>query len=310
MRIVFAGTPEPALPSLAALIESQHEVVAVITRPDARSGRGRSLTMSPVAELATQHGIEILRPESARDPEFAGQLAALEPDACPVVAYGALLRQQVLDIPRHGWINLHFSLLPSWRGAAPVQHSIWHGDDITGATTFQLDAGMDTGPVFGTVTATITRTATAGHLLQELAESGAILLCQTLDGIESGILTAQPQSSEYVSLAPKIAVDDAHIDWTHPALAVDRMIRACTPGPGAWTTWGDDRVKVGPVVIAAEELPDQIAPGELLVTKKSVFVGTASEPVELGLVTPPGKREMSAGDWARGARLTNGERFS
>jgi methionyl-tRNA formyltransferase len=310
VRIVFAGTPEPALPSLAALIESHHEVVAVITRPDARSGRGRSLNMSPVAELATEHAIPLLRPESARDPEFAAQLAALEPDACPVVAYGALLPQPILDIPKYGWINLHFSLLPSWRGAAPVQHSIWHGDDITGATTFQLDAGMDTGPVFGTVTAAITRTTTAGSLLQELSESGANLLRQTIDGLESGLLNAQSQPSDGVSLAPKISVDDARIDWSHPALAVDRMIRACTPGPGAWTTWGDERVKVGPVVIATAELSETLDPGELLVTKKSVFVGTASEPVELGLVKPPGKREMAAGDWARGARLASGDLFS
>lgn len=310
VRIVFAGTPEPALPSLAALIDSHHDVVAVITRPDARSGRGRSLKMSPVAELATEHGIEILRPESARDLEFAVQLAALEPDACPVVAYGALLPQPILDIPKYGWINLHFSLLPSWRGAAPVQHSIWHGDDITGATTFLLDAGMDTGPVFGTVTAAITRTTTAGSLLQELSESGANLLRQTIDGLESGLLNSQPQPWDGVSLAPKITVDDARIDWTHPALAVDRMIRACTPGPGAWTTWGDERVKLGPVAIAAQEFPDPIRPGELLVTKRSVFVGTASQPVELVLVKPPGKREMLAGDWARGARLSSGELFS
>ncbi len=309
MRIVFAGTPEPALPSLATLIASHHDVVAVVTRPDARSGRGRALHMSPVAELASDHGIPLLRPESARDPQFVGELAHLEPDACPVVAYGALLPQSVLDIPQHGWINLHFSLLPSWRGAAPVQHSIWHGDDITGATTFRLDAGMDTGPVLGTVTQVVGPRATAGDLLGDLAESGALLLRQTLDAIEAGALTAQPQPADGVSLAPKITVDDARIDWSHPALAVDRMVRACTPSPGAWTNFGEDRVKIGPVSLTTS-VTEVLTPGEILVTKRAVFVGTASEPLQLGDVKPPGKREMLASDWARGSRLASGDVFS
>ncbi len=263
--------------------------------------------MSPVAQLASDHGIALLQPTSARDPEFAAALADFEPQACPVVAYGALLPESVLAIPPHGWINLHFSLLPAWRGAAPVQHAIWAGDDITGATTFRLDAGMDTGPVFGTVTAAISPMDTAGTLLATLAESGAMLLRQTLDGIEAGALSAVPQHSDGSSLAPKITKDDARIDWTHPGLSVDRMIRACTPAPGAWTMLGESRIRLSPVKLAADV--DSSPPGELIVTKQAVYVGTASAPVALSTVAPAGKREMSAADWARGNQLKSGDRL-
>lgn len=302
MRLVFAGTPEPAVPSLATLLESDHEIVAVVTRPDAATGRGRKLMRSPVGQLADEAGIELLQPTKADDPEFVARLTELAPDACPVVAYGALLKQQVLDIPRFGWINLHFSLLPTWRGAAPVQHSIWHGDPITGASTFRLDAGMDTGPVFGTVTQEIGKETTSGELLETLAFSGAQLLRQTLDGIEAGRLVAVPQPPDGVSYAPKITVDDARISWNDPALAVDRMIRACTPAPGAWTLLGEDRLKLGPVKISAE----QLAAGEVRVTKREIYVGTATAAVELSTVKAPGKKDMPAADWARGARLESG----
>ena len=307
MRLVFAGTPEPAVPSLQTLIDSAHEVVAVITRPDAPSGRGRKLTPSPIAALAMDNGIEVLRPISLKDPQFQDELCALEPDACPVVAYGNLVPQAALDIPRYGWINLHFSLLPAWRGAAPVQHAIWHGDDVTGASTFRLEAGMDTGPVFGVVTASIKPTDTSGTLLAELATSGAELLRATLDGLEAGALVPVPQSAEGVSLAPKIMVDDARVDWTRPAIAIDRMVRACTPVPGAWTMFRDERLKLGPVRQSGFEPPVALPAGELIVTKKSVLVGTATLPVELTLVGPPGKREMPASDWARGLHLDSGE---
>lgn len=301
MRIVFAGTPAPALPSLAALIASDHEVVAVVTRPDAPTGRGRKLTPSDVATLAAEHGIPILKPTRPAEPDFIRALAELEPDACPVVAYGALLPSDVLEIPKHGWINLHFSLLPAWRGAAPVQHAIWHGDDLTGATTFRLDEGMDTGPVFGTVVTPIRATDTAGDLLGELAESGAHLLTRTLDAIESGEVTAVAQPNEGVSMAPKISTEDARIDWRNPAIAVDRQIRACTPAPGPWTTRGDERLKLGPVSVRPDA--PALAPGHMSVGKREVLVGTATSAVELSTVRAPGKREMSAADWARGAQL-------
>ncbi|MGW5684627.1 methionyl-tRNA formyltransferase [Nonomuraea sp. NPDC003754] len=309
MRLVFAGTPETALPSLRALIDSpRHEVVAVVTRPDAPAGRGRALHPSPVAELAAAEGIEVLRPAKAGDPEFLDQLRELAPDCCPVVAYGALLPQAALDIPRHGWINLHFSLLPAWRGAAPVQHAVLHGDEITGAATFQIVKELDAGPVYGVVTEEVKATDTSGELLARLAVSGAGLLAATLDGVEDGTLEARPQPLDGVSIAPKISVDDARIDWNASAMRVDRLVRACTPNPGAWTTFRDQRVKIGPVRPAASA--DRLAPGELVVGKNTVLVGTGTHPVELGEVQPQGKRLMTAGEWARGVRATAADRLA
>ena len=305
MRVVFAGTPEPAVPSLQALLDSHHDVIAVVTRPDAPSGRGRTLTASPIAELAARHGIETLKPARPSEPEFMARLRELAPDCCPVVAYGALIPQSVLDIPRIGWINLHFSLLPAWRGAAPVQHAIKAGDEITGATTFLLEAGMDTGPVFGHITDAIGPHDTSGDLLQRLSVTGAELLVRTLDGIESGELVAVPQIEEGVSLAPKVLVDDAKVDWTHPALAIDRLIRSCTPAPGAWTTFRDERLKLGAVTLEAEVT--DLAPGQLRVSKQAVLVGTGSCAVALGQVQPVGKKSMGWKDWVNGARPTDSD---
>ncbi|MEI6623041.1 MAG: methionyl-tRNA formyltransferase [Actinomycetes bacterium] len=308
MRLVFAGTPTPALASLRTLVDSTHDVVAVITRPDAPAGRGRRLTPSPVGQLAEELGIDVLKPASVKDPQFLEALRSLAPDACPVVAYGALVPPAALDIPRRGWINLHFSLLPAWRGAAPVQHAIWHGDDITGATTFALETGLDTGPVYGFVTAPIANHDTAGSLLAELSESGAQLLLKTLDGIESGEVVPVPQPTEGISLAPKISIADARIDWRTPAIAVDRMVRACTPEPGAWTTLRDQRIRIGPVSVAMPT-GEALKAGELQPTKSAVLVGTASGPVALSTVQAQGKREMRAADWARGLRIETGESF-
>ena len=307
MRLVFAGTPEVALPSLRALIDSRHEVVAVITRPDAPSGRGRTLQASPVALLAAEHGIEVLKPEKVRDSEFLARLRAIAPDCCPVVAYGALVPREALGIPRHGWVNLHFSLLPAWRGAAPVQHAVWHGDDVTGATTFLLEEGLDTGPVLGVVTETIRPTDTSGDLLERLASSGAELLVATMDALDSGIMAAARQPADGVSLAPKITVEDAEVDWSQPAVRVDRQVRACTPAPGAWTTLAGERIKLGPVGL----LPDDIslAAGELEVDKNRVRVGTASCAVVLGEVRAQGKKPMAAADWARGTRPRPGTKL-
>ena len=310
MRLVFAGTPEVALPSLDALVGSSHEVVGVITRPDAPAGRGRTLVPSPVRVRAQEHGIPVLTPRTPRDPEFQEQLRALAPDCAPVVAYGALVPRTALDIPRHGWVNLHFSLLPAWRGAAPVQHAIRSGDEVTGATTFLLEEGLDTGPIYGVMTETIRPTDTSGDLLGRLALAGAGLLVATLDGIESGDLVAKTQPAEGISHAPKVEVDDARVDWTMPALAIDRLIRSCTPAPGSWTTFRGERVKLAPVTpVAAESVSALLTPGELLVTKAALYAGTATSPVRLGLVRAHGKKEMAAADWARGVRIEPGERL-
>jgi methionyl-tRNA formyltransferase len=307
MRVVFAGTPEVAVPSLDAVAASGHELVGVVTRPDAPAGRGRRLVASPVAQRAEELGVPVLKPDHPREPEFQAALAALAPECCPVVAYGALLPQSALDIPPHGWVNLHFSVLPAWRGAAPVQHAIWAGDQVTGATTFRIVREMDAGPTFGVMTETIRPTDTAGDLLARLAEGGAGLLVATLDGIADGSLEAREQQADGVSMAPKITVDDAHVAWDEPAAAVDRRIRACTPAPGAWTTLDGDRVKLGPVTVAVGE--ERLEPGRLRVGKRDVLAGTATDPVLLGAVKAFGKREMPAADWARGAGLPPDARF-
>ncbi len=294
------------MPSLRALLESsRHEVVAVITRPAAPSGRGRHTSDSPIAALAAEAGLPVLTPPRPSEPDFLARLADLHVDCCPVVAYGALLPATALDVPVHGWVNLHFSLLPAWRGAAPVQHAILHGDDVTGASTFRITAGLDTGPVFGVVTEAIRPDDTAGDLLARLSVSGAGLLTATMDGIADGSLVARPQPADGVSVAAKITVADARVDWNDPGRHVDRLVRACTPTPGAWTMFRGDRLKLGPVRLRA--LGD-LRPGEIRVTKSGVVVGTATSDVDLGWVQPPGKKPMPAADWARGARVQPGER--
>ncbi|MEU8235962.1 methionyl-tRNA formyltransferase [Actinoplanes sp. NPDC048967] len=308
MRLIFAGTPEVTLPSLDALAASSHEIVAVVTRPDAPAGRGRRLVRSPAGAWADERGIEVLTPQRPREPEFLERLRELAPDCVPVVAYGALVPPSALEIPKHGWVNLHFSLLPAWRGAAPVQHAVLHGDEVTGASVFELEAGMDTGPVYGTLTEQIRPTDTSGDLLTRLATEGAGLLVAVLDAIEAGTARAHPQPADGVSLAPKITVEDARVRWSDPAFAVDRRIRACTPAPGAWTTLRDERLKLGPVRPVANAAP--LAPGELLVERTQVLVGTATTPVVLGEVRAAGKKPMSASDWARGLRLNPGETLS
>jgi methionyl-tRNA formyltransferase len=306
VRIVFAGTPSVALPTLRALVASRHTVAAVITRPDAPAGRGRRLEMSPVAALARELGIATLKPVRPNESDFLEQLRAIAPDCCPVTAYGALLPQRALDIPPRGWVNLHFSLLPAWRGAAPVQHAILRGDDITGASTFQIVRELDAGPVYGTLTEPIRPADTSGDLLGRLAVSGAQLLVATLDGIEDGTLRAVPQPADGVSFTTKLTPDDAHVDWKLPAHLIDRQIRACTPDPAAWTEFDAARVKLWPVTLAAgaglASGGPGLVPGELLVDRNAVYAGTGSVPVKLGDVQPQGKRRMAAADWARGLR--------
>ena len=308
MRLVFAGTPDTALPSLRRLIASpRHDVIAVLTRPDAAAGRRAKPTPSPVARLALEHDIPLLRPARPNSHEFVAQLAELGPDCGAVVAYGAILSKRLLAVPEHGWVNVHFSLLPAWRGAAPVQAAIAAGDGVTGATTFRIEHALDSGPVYGVVTETIRPTDTAGDLLGRLADSGAVLLESTIDGIADGTLRSVAQSPDGVTIAPKITVDAARVRWELPALAIERRIRAVTPNPGAWTLIGDLRVKLGPVTVA-ENAPNALSPGAIRIDRDGVLVGTGSAPVRLGRIQAPGKKVMSAADWARGARLDESAR--
>ena len=300
MRLLFAGTPAVALPALDCLLAGEHEVVAVLTRPDAPAGRHRRPTPSPVATAATAAGVRLLTPTRLSEPETLTALADLAVDLAVVVAYGALVPPAALALPRLGWVNLHFSLLPAWRGAAPVAHALLAGDLVTGATTFALDEGLDTGPVYGMVTEQVRPDDTAGALLDRLASSGALLLAATVDALADGSARAVPQPGEGVSTAPKLSVADARVDFAAPAFAVDRRVRAVTPAPGAWTTYAGQRLGLGPVALAAGG--PALAPGELAVTHAGVLVGTATHPVALGEVRPAGRRPMASVDWARGAR--------
>ena len=304
MRLLFAGTPDVAVPTLDALVASPHDVVAVLTREDAPAGRGRKLVPSPVRVRAEELGIEVItgRP---RDPEVLERLRELDLDCAAVVAYGEMLRPEALEVPRIGWVNLHFSILPAWRGAAPVQRALMAGDEVTGATTFLIDEGLDNGPVLGTLTETIRPRDTSGELLERLATAGAPLMVATMDGLAGNQLGPVAQPADGVSHAAKLTPADAQVDWTVPALAVDRRIRACTPAPGAWTTLpGGERLGLGPVQPVAEMT--DLAPGEVQVSKREVIVGTATAAVRLGDVVPVGKKKMAAADWARGARLEAG----
>jgi len=307
MRLLFAGTPLAALPALRALLDSpRHQVLAVLTRPDAPAGRGQRVERSPVGALADERGVPVLTPRRPSEPAFLDWLRELAPDCAPVVAYGALVPRAALDIPAHGWVNLHFSLLPAWRGAAPVQAAIRHGDEITGASVFRLEEGLDTGPVYGVLTEPVRPRDTAGELLDRLAVAGAELLLATLDGIEGGVAQPRPQPQDGVSLAPKVSVGAARVDWSAPAAAVDRLVRSVTPEPGAWTEFRGQRLKLGPVTPASEDGPPA---GELLVGRHEVLVGAAGRAVRLGEVQPHGRKRMAAADWARGARVGSGERF-
>ena len=301
MKLVFAGTPDVALPALETLISSEHDVLAVITQPPARAGRGRELQPSPVHAVADKYGIKALYPDSIR--EIDAVLRELQPDAIPVVAYGQLIPETMLDIPAHGWINLHFSLLPEWRGAAPVQHCIWHGDTITGATTFRIDQGMDSGPILGHVTQLVDPKDTSGALLDRLADTGSHLLRQTLDALEAGMITPIAQQHDQATYAPKLQKSDSRIDWQLPAIEIDRRIRAMTPKPGAWTTMAlsehEISLSIGPV---STNRDIQLDPGVICVIDKNVFVGSATYALELDRIKPPGKNFMLATAGMRGLR--------
>ncbi|MGL5405521.1 MAG: methionyl-tRNA formyltransferase [Propionibacteriaceae bacterium] len=302
MKIVFAGTPDVAVPSLEALIAAGHDLVAVITRPDAPAGRGRKLQPSPVAQWAQSHNIETLKPQSAKDPNTVLRLKELAPDCCPVVAYGNLITRELLAIPQHGWVNLHFSKLPAWRGAAPIQRAIINGDPTWAATTFELVPALDAGPTYRNCEILADPHGTSGEALQQLSELGADLLVQTLADIAVGISpTQQPEVG--ITLAPKLTVEEAHIVWTDSAIKLDRLIRGCNPAPGAWTSFRGERFKI----LTCEVVSEENTPGEIIATKRDVVIGTGSQSLRLGYVQPVGKKPMAAADWARGVTFNNKE---
>jgi len=300
MRLVFAGTPLVAANTLARLLaDDGHEVVAVLTRPDAPQGRSSRLVPSPVAQLAKERGIEVLRPARASDPDLAARLAELDPDCCPVVAYGGLIPRSLLDLPRHGWVNVHFSLLPRWRGAAPVQHAILAGDEVTGVTVFELVEGLDAGPILASAEHALGASESAGEALEALEALGAEELVRTIDALAAGTITAVPQPGEGVTLAPKLTVQGARIDWSRPAVEISRQVRANNPSPVTWTELDGERFRV---LHAMPAEGDDLAPAELRAGKRSVLVGTGSGSLELLRVQPAGKRPTAAADWGRGLR--------
>jgi methionyl-tRNA formyltransferase len=297
VKVLFAGTPRVAVPSLDRLVSEGFEVIGVLTRPDAPLGRKRVLTPSPVAARAEQIGLPVLKARRISD-EVTARLSAWRPDVAAIVAYGGLVPPAALAVPAHGWVNLHFSLLPAWRGAAPLQHSVIHGDEVVGATTFLLEEGLDTGPVYGTLALTPGPEATSGELLGELAVSGAELLAQTLAGIDAGRLEPRPQAGE-PTFAPKLTLEDGRLDWRLPAVALHRRARGVTPEPGAWTMLGGQRLKLEPLRLRPDV--EGLEPGRVRWAGKSLVVGTGTHALELTNVQPAGKRMMSAADWARGA---------
>lgn len=308
MRVLFAGTPEVALPVLHSLLDSpEHEVVGVLTRADARKGRGRTLHPSPVAAAARAAGLDVRTPRTLRDEETQDWARGLDADVAVVVAYGRLVPADLLDVPRHGWLNLHFSLLPRWRGAAPVQRAVIAGDAVTGACVFELEEGLDTGPVLARTEETILPDDTSGDLLDRLARAGGPLVLDVLSRLDAGTATATPQAEDRVTLAPMLATADGEVDWTAPTAVIDRLVRGVTPAPGARTVYGEARFRLGPVT-PVDGVTD-LAPGEIRASKHEVLVGTGDGAVRLGQVAPAGKSWMPADAWARGAHLEPGARL-
>jgi methionyl-tRNA formyltransferase len=295
MRLVFAGTPAAAVPSLRRLA-ARHEIVAVITRRDAELGRKRVLTPSPVAAAAAELGLTTIK-ANRLDDEVTARIQELAPDLGTIVAYGGLVREPLLSMPRLGWVNLHFSLLPRWRGAAPVQHAVIAGDSETGAAVFQLVPQLDAGAVFSELRRPIGPDETAGDLLEALAVSGADLLAGTVEDLEAGTASAAEQVGE-PTLAPKLGLEDAHLAFSQPADVVYARLRGVTPEPGGFALLGGDRFKVHAAREAREEA--SLPPGAVELREKRVLVGTGTHPLELLQVQPAGKRSMPAADWWRG----------
>lgn len=300
MKCVFAGTPAAAVPALTSLVKSSHEVVATLTRPPARTGRGRALACSPVESAAREAGIDVYTPRTLRDPDVVATLRSLDADVVAVVAYGQIVPPELLDAYRFGWVNLHFSLLPRWRGASPVQHALMAGDDLTGVSVFQIEEGLDTGPVYAQDPYPILPGSTTPILMEKLARHGAQVLVSVLDSLESGKATGHPQDDDEVTYAPMITRENTRIDFARPGEEIERLVRACSDNPGTWALLEGTRLKITRVAC----LPSSdLAPGELRVSKNEVAVGTATCDLLIATLAAPGKRVMAAPEWARGARL-------
>jgi methionyl-tRNA formyltransferase len=308
MRVVYLGTPAAAVPPLKALLGSGHQVVGVVTRPDRpRDHRGGRPAPSPVKQVALDAGLPLLQPERGRDPELPGQLAALDPDVGVSCAFGFLLPPPVLAAFPRGIVNLHFSLLPAYRGAAPVQRALLDGAGVTGVCTFLIDEGMDTGPLLECVEAPVLPDEDAGSLTARLAEIGAQVVVSTLNGIERGTLRPRPQPAEGVSLARKVDPAEARLDFSAGARRVVQAVRAFTPSPGAWTTFRGRRLKVSRARVVPGGAELGLEPGRLHVDGSGrLLAGAGDGAVELVAVQPEGKRPMAGAEFARGARL--GER--
>lgn len=301
LRVVFAGTPEVAVPTLKALAASTHQVVGVLTRPDAPTGRGRRIQSSAVAQAAEQLELPIAKPASLAEPDAQELLEKWNPDVVVVVAYGLLIPKPLLTLPRLGWINAHFSELPRWRGAAPVQYAIAHGDRTICVTTFGIEEGLDTGPILGqSPPVAIEDREDAGQLLARLSLTAPQLVVDTVDALAAGTTKPVAQSTDHATYAPRITPADARIDWNQPVEVVDRWIRACTPAPGAWSSVQGNRIGITTprhVVIDSAAVP-----GSIIAEKKRVLAGAQGGYLELDSVQPMGKKQMPAADWARGYR--------
>lgn len=308
MKVVFWGTPDFALPSLYALLESEHEVAGVVTQPDRPAGRGRVQRAPPVKKVAVEFGVPVLQPEKPRGPEFMAEFSDFEPEICVVAAYGQILRPEVLELAPLGFFNVHASLLPELRGAAPVNWAIIRGYEETGVTIMRMVEQMDAGPVLGQARCRITASTTAGELADQLARLGAAKLLEALLAIGSGQAEEREQNDADATYAPKLHSEDARLDWTRPAVELDRWIRGCDPHPAAWSELGDLRVKLfKPRVLRRAAASDA---GVVEVAgERGLEIATGAGTLGIEEVQPAGKRRMSAADWIRGRGVTGGDRF-
>ena len=303
--MLFLGTPAWAVPSLEGLLETGVEVAAVVTNPDRPAGRGMELKPPPVKETAVAAGLDVIQPAGARSPEFLDQINALAPDVAVVVAYGSILPTSVLDAVPHGFVNVHFSLLPEYRGAAPVQRAVMDGKKETGVSIMVLTEGMDEGPVVATAATTIDPSETSGELGERLAGIGATLLTQSLPGYVDGSIEPVPQDDSLATYAPKITTDEARIDWKRPASQIHDLVRGLNPAPGAWSTFRDTRIKVHATSASAAT---GLEPGEIG-GDADLLVGTGDGTIRLEDVQPAGKKRMDGSEMKRGMRPEPGERL-
>lgn len=309
MRLVFFGTPEFAVPALRALAGEGFDIAAVVTQPDRPQGRSRStLVPPPVKEAALAEGLPVLQPEHPNDPAFLDVLRPYEPGLGVVVAYGHILKPSLLELPTRGMVNVHASLLPALRGAAPIQHAIMRGLEETGVTIMQMAAGMDTGPILHQVSTPVASDETGGELESRLAEIGALALVEALALLEAGVLIPRTQDDDHASYAPKLTVESARIPWGGSAVTVARFIRALDPRPGAWTELRERRIKLfGPR--AAGSPPAGATPGEIVATDPALLVATGNDLLQILDVQPEGKGRLAAAEWVRGRGAHPGDRF-